>query len=69
MDLPAAITWIEQKRSKMALIADLFFNRDSYMIRNSGRRKKTQIICTLEIHKGTEIATGRRKVEKNLEGD
>jgi hypothetical protein len=25
MDLPAAITWIEQKRSKMALIADLFF--------------------------------------------
>jgi hypothetical protein len=26
MDLPAAITWIEQKRSKMALIADLFFN-------------------------------------------
>jgi hypothetical protein len=39
------------------------------MIRNSGRRKKTQIIYTLEIHKCTEIATGRRKVEKNLEGD
>jgi hypothetical protein len=31
--------------------------------------EKAQITCTLEIHKCTEIATGRRKVEKNLEGD
>jgi hypothetical protein len=39
----------------MALIADLFFIRDSYMIRNSGKRKKAQIIC-IQIHKCTEIA-------------
>jgi hypothetical protein len=33
------------------------------------KKKKPQITCTVEIHKRTEIAMQRRKVENNLEGN